>query len=144
MSDLVPQLDRLKAQLLTSGISQKNQPLFQVINQLIDAVRQGFGDITGATGISGGGSGGLSNTLSFITSGYEAAPLPNSKQILEGNYIHFDDSVPNKRTITGESWDVLTTGDFDPTYSDIVYAYPDPVSEVIFAGGEVVMVHLPG
>lgn len=33
-------LDRLKSQLLTSGLSQKDQPLYQVINQLIDAVRQ--------------------------------------------------------------------------------------------------------
>lgn len=35
-----PPFDRLKSQLLTSGLSQQNQPLFQVINQLIDAMRQ--------------------------------------------------------------------------------------------------------
>jgi len=33
-------LDRLKAQLLTSGLSQSNSALYQVINQLIDATRQ--------------------------------------------------------------------------------------------------------
>lgn len=37
---LVPQLDRLKSQLLTSGLSAKDNPLYQVINQLIDALRQ--------------------------------------------------------------------------------------------------------
>lgn len=36
----ITQLDRLKSQLLTSGIQQQNQPLYQVINQLIDALRQ--------------------------------------------------------------------------------------------------------
>lgn len=33
-------IDRLKSQLLTSGIQEKNQALFQVINQLIDFTRQ--------------------------------------------------------------------------------------------------------
>ncbi len=33
-------LDRLKSQLLTSGLSEKNNDLFQVINQLIDFLRQ--------------------------------------------------------------------------------------------------------
>lgn len=36
----VEALDRLKSQLLTSGVQQKNQPLYQVINQLIDFLRQ--------------------------------------------------------------------------------------------------------
>jgi hypothetical protein len=36
----IASLDRLKSQLLTSGLSQTNHPLFQVINQLIDFLRQ--------------------------------------------------------------------------------------------------------
>lgn len=39
MADLTP-IDRLKANLQTSGLSQKNHPLFQVIDQLIGYVRQ--------------------------------------------------------------------------------------------------------
>ena len=35
-----PPIDRLKAQLLTSNLQTNNQALFQVINQLIDAMRQ--------------------------------------------------------------------------------------------------------
>lgn len=38
-------IDRLKAQLLTSGLSQKNSSLYQVINQLIDALREGLNEI---------------------------------------------------------------------------------------------------
>jgi hypothetical protein len=42
---IVPQLDRLKAQLLTSGLQQRNQALYQVINQLIDTMRQGLDNV---------------------------------------------------------------------------------------------------
>lgn len=45
---ITPQLDRLHSQLLTSGLSQKNQPLYQVIEQLIGAVRQGFNEVEGS------------------------------------------------------------------------------------------------
>lgn len=38
-------IDRLKAQLLTSGLSQRNSSLYQVINQLIDALREGLNEI---------------------------------------------------------------------------------------------------
>lgn len=36
MADKLPDLNRLKSQLLTSGVSQQNNALFQVINQLIN------------------------------------------------------------------------------------------------------------
>lgn len=39
MADNISGLDRLKSQLLTSGLSREDQPLFQVINQLIDFLR---------------------------------------------------------------------------------------------------------
>src|SRR5215203_2984798 len=44
---IIPQLDRLHSQLLTSGLSQKNNPLFQVIDQLIKAIRQGVDELQG-------------------------------------------------------------------------------------------------
>ena len=40
-------LDRLKSQLLASGVQQKNQPLYQVINQLIDFLRQSINEVQG-------------------------------------------------------------------------------------------------
>lgn len=56
-----PALDRLKSQLLTSGLQERNNALFQVINQLIDNLRQNIdttqAQITaipaGATGATG-------------------------------------------------------------------------------------------
>lgn len=48
------ELDRLKSQLLSSGIQEKNQPLYQVINQLIGLVRKGFDEINSIINDSNG------------------------------------------------------------------------------------------
>lgn len=82
-------IDRLKAQLLTSGLSQKDQPLFQIINTLIDAVRQAFGEIATVTGSSSGGGGGIAGQ-SFVTTNDDTGTLPNSFQIMAGNGIQFN------------------------------------------------------
>lgn len=74
----VPSLDRLKAQLLTSGLSQKDQPLFQVINQLIDTMRQGFNQLQlSITNSIPSGSGGNST---IITNGAGVMAIDYSGQ----------------------------------------------------------------
>ncbi len=45
MPDIVS-LERLKSQLMTSGIQQQNIALFQIINQLIDYLRQTIDVVT--------------------------------------------------------------------------------------------------
>lgn len=50
-------IDRLKSQLLTSRIQTTNQPLYQVINQLIDALKS-TADVAQQGLVSGGGGGG--------------------------------------------------------------------------------------
>ena len=132
---IVAQLDRLKAQLLTSGLSQKNQPLFQVINQLIDAVRQGFTETDNAIsgGSGGGGGGGLAN-LHYLTHQNDFASLPFSRELLAGTGISFDDSIISQRTVNvtvvSPEWSVLTNGDLI-------------LPELVFAGGDVIMTHTP-
>ena len=68
-----PPVDRLKAQLLGSGLQQQNTPLFQVINQLIDAVRQ-ICQVTQQEidDIGGGGSGppSIINTTTILGTPY--------------------------------------------------------------------------
>lgn len=49
-------LKRLKATLLISGLQQKDQPLFQVINQLIDALQEFINTTNTALGPGGGGA----------------------------------------------------------------------------------------
>jgi hypothetical protein len=103
-----------------------------LLNQLIDAIRQ-FQSITvGATSPSGGSSS-LANKT-FITEINETVSLPNSRRLNAGTGITFDLSVPGVLTlnvsIVEKEWDVLTDGDeINP--------------EIIFAGGQVIMVHVP-
>lgn len=126
-------IQRLKAQLLTSGLSQKDQTLFQIINQLIDSLGATATEVNVTAGsITPSGA---PKTATFLTSGVEAPTLPNSRQLLAGTNVSFDDTVANERTInvptpTYYDWDVLSNG--------------DPVTpELIFAGGEVIMIRIP-
>jgi predicted acyltransferase len=80
-------VDRLKSQLLLSGLSQKDQPLFQIINTLIDTIR------------------GLESSVSSLS-----------------NTVNTPSSHPE--------WSVLTNGDL-------------VTPELIFAGGDVVMIRIP-
>jgi hypothetical protein len=60
-------IDRLKSQLLISGLQQKDFALFQVINQLIDRVKQ-LQSLIGSS--SSGGSGGGSSIITINTIGF--------------------------------------------------------------------------
>ncbi len=92
-------LDRLKSQLLTSGLQQDNFALYQVINQLIDYLR---GEITATqatiSGGSGGGGGGGLLGATYLTKDIEGG-LPNSLQVLPGAGIQFNDAA-GKRVIS--------------------------------------------
>lgn len=128
-----PQLDRLKAQLATAKVREQDFPLFQVITQLIDAVRQAqeFNNeqIAGVTTSTGALA-----SVQVLTHADESIALPNSRQLIAGTNISFDDAVANQRTINvtlvEKEWDVLTDGDLTQP-------------ELIFASGEVIMLHVP-
>lgn len=88
---IIKRLSKLQSTLLTSGLSQTNQPLFQVINQLIQAV------IDSAAGVveindNGGGSGTISDKT-YLTVGNELASLPQSSQLVAGDNVSFDTST---------------------------------------------------
>ena len=102
-------LDRLKAQLHTSGLQQKDNSLFQVISQLIDAVRQFEISIIGVIPSSSSSGGGLVNS-SYLTNLDESSSLPNSKQLIAGERITFDDSALNQRTLDVPIDEVILTG----------------------------------
>lgn len=88
-------LDRLKAQLLTSGLQQRDQPLYQVINQLIGFLRDSINDIDGQLNPGGSGGGGVGSGLagqSYVTAGNDFSTLPNSRQLIAGNGIGFNNA----------------------------------------------------
>ena len=128
---LLDVISRLRANLLQSGLQKRDNPLFQVINQLIGLV-QNVGDnaniaianITPPTDIS---------DSDFLVWSDETATLPNSRNLLAGPGITFDDTIANERTISsaaGIEWSVLTNWNVD-----------NP--ELIFVDGDVIMVHTP-
>lgn len=120
-------LDRLKANLLTSGLHQKDKPLYQVINQLIDAAK-----LLQAQVDSLKASGGINADLLFLTSDDESSNLPFSKELVAGDNITFDDSIANRRTINsadGAIYAPLTDGD-------------DFETSLIFSDGDCVMVRI--
>lgn len=126
---------RLESTLLQADAQTKNNPLYQVIKQLLDlssreeeknsAVAVNFEEFVNNTGSTGAPA-----NLSYVTSASEVVNLPNSRQALAGQYITIDLSVPNEITISSAEWSVLTDGDLiEP--------------ELIFAGGDVIMTHIP-
>lgn len=166
-------LDKLISQLLTSGLQQKDPVLYQVINTLIKEFKNVYAQLE--SGTLGGSS---SGDATYLTHTNQTTDLPNSKQLLAGDGIEFDDSVFGERTInnpledltiltedneTAEmpnsrrlvagdniTFDVSTPGILEINGEDAIYyewsvlTNGDAVSpELIFAGGEVIMVRTP-
>ena len=84
------ELDRLKTILVQSDLQRTNNPLYQVIWNLLEAVRAIQNNVTVISG-GGGGGGGLANQ-SFITKDNDQATLPFSRQITAGTNIRLQDT----------------------------------------------------
>jgi hypothetical protein len=128
--NLIKQIDKLKSPLATSSLSQTNQPLFQVITQLIDVLRGAIGNIESSISGTTPGGGGLADQH-YITWINDLAQLPNSRVAVAGTNITLDLSVAGQVTISstatgGSEWSVLTNGNVD-----------NP--ELVFADGDVIM-----
>ena len=132
----LPDLDKLRSQLLVSGIQNTNQPLWQVINTLIDYLKKSNQELGAAIG-TGGGGGSIPSDISnqhYLTHQNDLATLPFSRELLPGTGVTFDDSIAGQRTVNSSGanreWSVLTNGDVT-----------NP--ELIFVGGDVIMLHTP-
>ena len=150
--DSQPDFNRLKVSLLNSKTQTENNALYQTINGLIDSLRQSrdllTGDITNITGDISSINNSITTinntinillgalaSLTYITVDDESADLPNSRQLLAGLGITFDDTVANQRTINSNPtaagyWTLLTDGNVDET-------------DFIFAGGEAISLFVP-
>lgn len=114
-----PDLDRLQSQLLTSGLQNKDQPLYQVISQLILFARRLQQELEARIA----GTAGSLSDATFLTVNSEIALFPSSRQLLAGTGVTFDDSVAHERTIdvsgaTGIDHVVLSDGVQPPTPVD--------------------------
>lgn len=96
-SELIPRLEKLISTLQQTNLQFTNQPLYQVIYNLIKAVIQALSATNAA--ISGGsGGGGLANQP-YLTHQNAIVTLPQSRQLLAGDNVTFDDSVFGERTV---------------------------------------------
>lgn len=130
-----PDYSHLFGILSNSRVQQSNNALYQTIFLLIQQVTQSKDSFIitnnnlqqGLTQLLG---------VSYLTVDDETALLINSRQLLAGLGITFDDTVPGKRTIASSGgagsgyWTPLTDGDPDET-------------DLIYANGEAIAVNVP-
>ena len=113
-------ISRLLVTLNQSKIASENNALYQVIKGIIEQLLNN--DV---------------NTLdvSYLTFRNDRNVLINSRQLIAGTNITFDENFPNRIVINAvlpeppidKEWSVLTNG----------------TDELIFANGDVIMVHVP-
>jgi hypothetical protein len=104
-----PDLSKLKSQLLTSGIQQQNQALFQVINQLIEFNKQIEAQLTAFINANSGDISDIADQA-YITSIDQLVELPNSRRIDAGDNIDLDLSVSGVATLDVPLEQVFLTG----------------------------------
>jgi hypothetical protein len=112
-------LDRLITWLNQSTLQTTNNPLYQVIKTLIQAAQEFQSEQEVINATAGGVITGLEDA-DFLTHSNEAALLPNSRELIAGTSISFDDTVVNERTVnvvgaTGIDHVVLSDGVEPPT-----------------------------
>ena len=119
-------LSRLQSQLLTSGIQQTNNALYQVITQLLGATRQLQDNINSVGGGTSSGGSHAVQHLTYIT------------QLLLGDSGGDSEGTMGPPGIQGRSYDPLAGGYYEPlTDGDI------DETELIYALGKVVMTYVP-
>lgn len=131
-----PDFERLRSALNNSKVVNDNPALYQVINGILHSLKQ-YQDYEAdqvaavrviaeeaAAGGGGSGSSGAPTTSTYLTEDNESANLPNSRQLLAGTNVSFDDSTPNERTInvTAASVDYVVMSDGD-------VAAPTPIND---------------
>lgn len=133
-----PQFADLKG--ILAQTRETENPLYQTVAVLIDRLTQ-FQSVTleelGKVK-EADSSRFAPRDASFHTKNDDTGSLPNSWQLLAGTGIVFDDSVPNKRTISSTGGSGLSNH-YDCPLSD-----GDEIeAELIFASGECIIVQVP-
>lgn len=91
---------------------------------------------SGAAWLAYSGTGGASASLDYLTFSNESADLPNSRNVVAGTNIAFDDSVANQRTISASGAGIAWTTVFktsDQSKASDTTRVADPVLKVTLA-----------
>ena len=107
-------LDTLLIALNATGLQKKDQQLYDFLKRLIAGTQQINSSVLSleSSSSSSSSSSGITGDEEFLTASDETATLPNSRELLAGTGITFDDSVSNERTISANvSVDHVLMGD---------------------------------
>src|SRR3970040_721858 len=89
-----PKFSRLKPLLMTTGLQQKDNRLFQFLDSLVSALVQG----QTATNTAISSSSSDISGKPFLTHDV-ATGIPNYRRLMPGDNISFDDTIANERTV---------------------------------------------
>jgi hypothetical protein len=106
-----PDFEALKAILNVSDTQTKNNPLYQTLIELLERITRfksmvniNIDDIINGDVV-------LTLDHDFLTHTDESVDLPNSRQLLAGDGIVFDDTIDNERTISSAGGDHVLLSD---------------------------------
>lgn len=91
-------VERALAHLNKTGLQSKDPALYQTIKELINASRNGQTELGQTTTVINNNISSNANAT-YITSTDQTPVLPNSRQLLAGTNITFDDSITGERTV---------------------------------------------
>lgn len=91
-------LDRLQTWLNQGNLQSTNPPVYQLLSQLVLAVRELQTFTENNLNNNSGAIVALSD-LDYLTHSDESIPLPNSRQLIAGTNVTFDDTVVGQRTV---------------------------------------------
>jgi len=91
--------EALRIILNISDTQVKNNPLYQTINELLERITRFQSRINSRVEEIESGETNITLNYDLLTHSDESPDLPNSRNLLAGTNITFDDSVANERTV---------------------------------------------
>lgn len=129
----LPNYQQLRKTLLAATEQVKNYPLYQTIIRILDIGDQSNNFFkTEIDSISVGNT-----TATYLTETDESTDLPNSRQVLAGTGIAFDDSVPNVRTVS------VSDIDEEGYWSPLITSLAEGDSEMVLTNQDNIAVFTP-
>ena len=111
----LPNYQQLRKTLLAATEQVKNYPLYQTIIRILDIGDQSNNFFkTEIDSISVGNT-----TATYLTETDESADLPNSRRVLAGSGILFDDTVDNERTVSVDPAFISEVGYWSPLITSL-------------------------
>jgi hypothetical protein len=124
-----PDLNRLRTQLLSSGLQKRDNPVFQVINQLLSAVKQLQSSfLADLSSISSSSSTVVIGSSNNQVTGFPGMLIGEAGEG-ESDIMIMTVGTSGTTTSTNGYWTLLTDGNVDET--DFIFANGDPISMFI-------------